>query len=266
MTSLRLRSRVAWTPVVLVLPFLMGADGKGCQAGGDIPVGAGEDSGLVQESGSRPAADACVALPCVPCPYGSTGIGKDANGCETCPICAPPDAGRTTDGCTTIYDCAAPNCMYGLLLAPPQKDANGCDVSCPICAPPPPDAGPCQCGPPPPVAACPDGSARVVSCEPFATSSCSWVVGPCPAPPDGGGSVCASDADCPAGNVCGFYESDATGCRAAGSCFPAPAVICNVFSPGCACDGSEVNTICNGLPTGYARKALKHTGACVDGG
>jgi hypothetical protein len=310
MTSLRLRARVAWTaPVVLVLPFLMGADGKGCQAGGDIPIGGGEDSGLVEEGGSRadgssgctPAAcaalpapalakicpdgttltaslceeqldgqcawgfpacpaDACVALPCVPCPYGSLGIGKDANGCDTCPICLPPDAGQATDACAkTAPICFLPNCMYGVI---PQKDANGCDT-CAICAPPP-DAGSCQCGPPPPVAACPDGSARVVSCEPLATGSCSWVVGPCPAPRDGGGTACAGDVDCPAGKVCGFLESG--GCGAAGSCFPAPTVICNAYGPGCACDGSEVNTICNGLPSGYARKPLKHTGACVDGG
>jgi hypothetical protein len=88
----------------------MGADGKGCQAGGDIPIGAGEDSGLVAEGGSRAAADACLALPCVPCPYGSLGIGKDANGCETCPICAPPDAGQAGDvqpptSCTAPSDC-----------------------------------------------------------------------------------------------------------------------------------------------------------------
>ena len=48
MTSLHLRSRVAWAaPVMLVLPFLMGANGNGCQSGGAIPIGGGEDGGMM---------------------------------------------------------------------------------------------------------------------------------------------------------------------------------------------------------------------------
>ncbi len=271
MASLQLRSRLAWSaPFALVLPFLMGADGNGCQPGGPITIGSGEDGGTAAEDGSgvdaglvcAPAScaglaapalaklcpdgtsvtasvceaidgrcdwgfpacptDACVALPCRPCAYGSTGVGVDANGCDTCPICAPPpDAGRTTDACPASAPiCNLPNCMYGVI---PRTDANGCDV-CPVCAPPP-DAG---------------------------------------SPSDGGNAACADDSDCPNGKVCGFLETNA--CGAAGSCFPAPMVICNAYSPGCACDGSEVDIICNGLPSGYVRKPLKHTGACVDGG
>lgn len=300
MTLLQLRSRVAWSaPAILVLPFLMGADG-GCQGGGVIPIGSGGDGGEVAEGGPRvdggsacapsscaglaapaiakqcpggptvtasvceeingrcdwgfPACPTCTTLPCPgPCTYGSIGVGVDANGCATCPICAPaPDACATTPPI-----CNLPNCMYGVI---PQTDANGCEV-CPRCAPAP-DAGSCQCGAPPPVAACPGGGSRPVTCEPASTGSCSWVVGSCPAPSDGGG--CAGDSDCPSSKVCGFLETNA--CDAAGSCFPAPTVICNAYSPGCACDGSEVNIICNGLPSGYVRKPLKHTGACVDGG
>jgi hypothetical protein len=39
--------------------------------------------------------------------------------------------------------------------------------------------------------------------------------------------------------------------------------ICNAYSPGCACDGTEESIVCNGLPSGYARKPLLHTGACA---
>ncbi|HTB75841.1 MAG TPA: hypothetical protein VK762_21475 [Polyangiaceae bacterium] len=204
--------------------------------------------------------DACAAsdLPCVPCPYGSVGTATDANGCPTCPICAPPPDSGSTGGCPPAPICNLPNCMYGVIS---QTDANGCD-ECPVCAPPP-DAGTCDCGAPPPVAACPGGGGLPIACEPVSTGKCSWVVGSCPSPTDGG-TVCTSDADCASGKVCGFLET--SGCGATGTCFPAPMVICNAYSPGCACDGSEVDVICNGLPSGYARKALKHTGACVDGG
>jgi hypothetical protein len=61
--------------------------------------------------------------------------------------------------------------------------------------------------------------------------------------------------------LCGFPAL--AGCSATGSCFPSPGVICNAYVAGCACDGSEVNTACNGLPTGYAPKPLLHSGACV---
>jgi hypothetical protein len=74
----------------------------------------------------------------------------------------------------------------------------------------------------------------------------------CAPVPDASGP-CASDADCGKGYVCGFLESDA--CSATGVCFPAQTgPICNLALPGCACDGSEVNLACNGLPNGYAAK------------
>ncbi len=271
MTSLQLRSRVAWTaPMVLVLPFLMGADGNGCQPGGPITIGSGGDSGGVVTEGGSPAdsgsgctpascagmavpadaklcpdgttltenlceeqanghcgwsfpacpTDACVALPCIGCPYGSLGTATSADGCPTCPICAPPpDSGTTIDACPAVAPiCNLPNCMYGVTA---RTDANGCEV-CPVCTPAP-DAG--------------SGD---------------------------GGSPCSADTDCPSGEVCGFLETNA--CGTPGSCFKAPTIICNAYSPGCACDGSEVDIICNGLPSGYVRKPLKHTGACVDGG
>jgi hypothetical protein len=83
---------------------------------------------------------------------------------------------------------------------------------------------------------------------------------------DGGGTAdtgagCTTNADCAGGGICGFRQAD--GCSASGSCFPAPGAVCQAYSAGCACDGSTVNVICNGLPTGYAPKPLQHSGMCT---
>jgi hypothetical protein len=45
--------------------------------------------------------------------------------------------------------------------------------------------------------------------------------------------------------------------------------MCEAYSAGCACDGTEINLACNGYPNGYGPKPVLHTGACdtaVDGG
>ena len=85
-------------------------------------------------------------------------------------------------------------------------------------------------------------------------------------PTDAGGTdaatPCSIDSDCASNEVCGFLESAA--CSAKGQCFPAPGPICASFLAGCACDGSEINIACTGLPNGYASKPLLHTGVCVD--
>ncbi len=78
------------------------------------------------------------------------------------------------------------------------------------------------------------------------------------------GSTCNTDADCATGSFCGFPIADA--CTATGTCFVAPQLGCNGASPGCACDGSEINIVCNGLPSGYAPAPLLHQGACADSG
>jgi hypothetical protein len=75
---------------------------------------------------------------------------------------------------------------------------------------------------------------------------------------------CGSTADCPAGTMCAFPATPA--CTTVGECFPTPGLTCNSFSAGCACDGTEINIACTGLPSGYETKPLRHTGACVDGG
>ena len=77
---------------------------------------------------------------------------------------------------------------------------------------------------------------------------------------DGGQGACATDAQCGSGSLCGFRVAD--GCSATGTCFLAPGVVCDAYSPACACDGSEVNAICNGLPSGYATKPVLHSAAC----
>ena len=82
---------------------------------------------------------------------------------------------------------------------------------------------------------------------------------------DGGaGGSCASSNDCDPGSICGFPEADL--CAAKGTCFPAPGATCAAFGAGCACDGTEINIICNGLPNGYETKPIAHHGACVDAG
>ena len=84
-------------------------------------------------------------------------------------------------------------------------------------------------------------------------------------PADAGGKgVCSSTGDCPPNSICGFPTTPV--CGATGQCFPVPGIVCQAYAPGCACDGTEINIVCNGLPGGYETKPLRHTGACVDGG
>ncbi len=79
--------------------------------------------------------------------------------------------------------------------------------------------------------------------------------------PQDGAAACRADADCPSGDVCGFPP--AGGCSAAGTCFPAPGAVCQAYSPGCACDGTDINVACTGLPGGSVSRPLLHTGACA---
>jgi hypothetical protein len=255
---------VAWiAPTLVLAPLLMGANGQGCSPGvvtctpadckdlsapaevcpdgtatgptcvaqpdghcswGPTPacpvVDAGTADAGTADAGTADAgtADACsgIALPCVPCVYGSLGTGKDANGCDTCPICAPePDAAAIICNCPNI----------------------------------------------PVPSVCPDGSP-----QPTTTGSapcfCEQVEA-CPAA-ESGASSCSGNADCPTGSACGFAKAD--GCAAKGKCFGLPGFECDAIELGCACDGSQINLICNGLPSGDAPKPFRHTGACTDGG
>jgi hypothetical protein len=159
-------------------------------------------------------------------------------------------------------------------------------------------AGPCQCaGPAPstPSMRCSDGSIAGPVCATHSDGTCSWEIRSCPAPrcpalgcfpmcangvikdangcdtcqcapaPEAGPVTgCRTSADCSGGGGCGFREAD--GCAATGSCFPAPGAVCQLYAPGCACDGTEITIACNGLPTGYASKPLLHPGVCTGGG
>jgi hypothetical protein len=66
--------------------------------------------------------------------------------------------------------------------------------------------------------------------------------------------------------VCAFLASQ--GCGATGTCvWPTSGPQCLAYAPGCACDGSQINTACNGLPSGYETNPLLHSGPCfVDAG
>jgi hypothetical protein len=97
--------------------------------------------------------------------------------------------------------------------------------------------------------------------------ACSGAVAPLDGNPDGGGSgTCATDADCGQGKHCGFPVASA--CSATGTCFvDVPGGVCEAYSPGCACDGTDLNLVCNGFPDGYAPKPVAFSGPCgSDGG
>jgi hypothetical protein len=76
----------------------------------------------------------------------------------------------------------------------------------------------------------------------------------------GDSGICATDLDCGAGDLCGFPAS--AGCSASGTCFPRPGAMCDAIELGCACDGTSINLVCNGLPGGYTTKLFAHTGGC----
>src|SRR5580704_16628768 len=125
-------------------------------------------------------------------------------------------------GCTRNASCPTGN------FCDLPADGGGAGVSCPArgCAP-----------------ACPNG----VATDANGCATCQ-----CAPSPDGGGSgsTCTTNADCANGSICGYPVAD--GCAAKGSCFPGPGAVCELYAPGCACDGSEISVACTGLPSGYA--------------
>ena len=76
--------------------------------------------------------------------------------------------------------------------------------------------------------------------------------------------TCTTNADCGSDGMCGFGTTNS--CTALGQCYPATGgALCNSFLPACACDGTTINTVCEGYPSGVASKPVAHSGAC-DGG
>jgi hypothetical protein len=194
------------------------------------------------------------------------------------PEAANPDAGGGVSApsgaaCKKSEDCNAGSCIFlvrdacgasGVCYAPaaptapyncvavPLVEACGCDGNTVQVAQSPVSP---ECGP------YPDGyaPAPVAHFGPCVDAS----PGPQPAPPS---ASCQTDTDCGSGKRCGFPES--AGCGAVGSCFPTATAMCQAMQPGCACDGTFINLICEGFPSGYASKPLLHAGPCesVDAG
>ena len=61
-------------------------------------------------------------------------------------------------------------------------------------------------------------------------------------PPDS--ARCTTSSECASGQICGFLETPA--CPSSGTCFTVPTVACLAYSPGCACDGTEIRSRVHG--------------------
>jgi hypothetical protein len=255
--SLSHRPVLSAAPLFALL-MVTSANGIGCGGGQILPSGSGSSDGGSDDAagdvGSCQCSGPAPAAPNVQCPDGSTAGPECAlhlDGTCAWEIRACPDAGAM-DGGSCVSQKGGPcggnttrPCTCGVGLSCNPRISGGGDIPGTCC----PGLG---CAP-----NCPNGVLKDSDgCE---TCQC--------APPTDAGSTgvaCAIDSDCANGGVCGYRESD--GCSAAGSCFPAPGAVCLLYSPGCACDGSEISVACTGLPSGYVSKPLRHTGACVDGG
>jgi hypothetical protein len=117
-----------------------------------------------------------------------------------------------------------------------------------------------------------DGSEINVGCTPFPTGYSSKPLLHDGACGTGGaqdastGAPCDTDTDCTGANqACAYLESEA--CSAHGTCVAKnTGAQCNLYEPGCACDGTTIGIACTPLPDGYASKPLAHAGECADGG
>jgi Cys-rich repeat protein len=211
-------------------------------------------------------------------PAGYTSVPSVHTGsCSDATSPPPVDAGRTDASpaadsggsdaapkpCATDSDCGSgETCGY---LASEACSAQGqCVVATVACSPPATITYACACDGTDILGGCAAGLPSDYVPKPFLHT------GPCAdasPPADSGGSdappaPCMTDSDCGAGGVCGFLESLA--CSASGQCFPAPGAVCEAYLPGCACDGTEINIACTGMPAGYASKPLLHSGVCTD--
>jgi hypothetical protein len=257
MTLSYLRRGVSSLAAALTLaPFLMGADGQGCGPGAPFSGGV-EDAGTSSTDSSSGGCCTACSPPLGACPpdVGSEGGVSDAMG-----ACTPTDC----KGLPPVLPCPSDDTSESSCV---REAGGGCGWSDPVCvvsdagnAPPPDAPVVCSC-PTILVAKCPDGSSPPTTTGP-APCHCPEVE-PCPA--EAGTVSCGSDVDCPTGSACGFPEADACTVTS-GQCFPSPGVECNAIALGCACDGTEVNIACNGLPSGYEPKPLRHSGPCTDGG
>jgi hypothetical protein len=214
--------------VLLALPLLTGADGKGCSGGGTIPIG----SGWTGDGGDGAAGDAPAASCTLqPSAYDqSCQVDSDCEAVFLGNVCEDVCHGECPNGAINVIDGAR---YQADLHAVPMNHMS------------PTTACSCALGP----GVCRGGRCGVLS----------------PLDEGGRGVVCAIDTDCPKGDLCGFLETQ--GCAAKGTCFPPPGPTILPYAAGCACDGTEVNiAVSTGLPSGYAPKPLLHAGACADAG
>ncbi|MGO9834898.1 MAG: hypothetical protein ACLP1X_11830 [Polyangiaceae bacterium] len=75
--------------------------------------------------------------------------------------------------------------------------------------------------------------------------------------------TCMTNTDCSGGYLCGFDEGK--GCPEPGTCFPPPDAMCAAVELHCACDGTSINLVCNGLPGGYTLKPIPFTDVTYTG-
>jgi hypothetical protein len=207
-----------------------------------------------------------ILLTCNGLPAGE--VSKPLSHTGSCTDASPPvDSGGSDAApkpCVTDSDCGA-NGLCGYLMSAACSAQGQCFVMAGICSPPAP--GPsylCACDGSDMFSGCAAGLPSDYASKPFLHT------GPCTdasPPADSGGSdavstPCVTDSDCGANGVCGFLDTLA--CSAQGQCFPAPGALCASYLPGCACDGTEINIACTGMPTGYVSKPLLHSGVCTD--
>jgi hypothetical protein len=242
--------------LALTIPFLAGADGGGCNGTvAPITPGTSTDGG-----GECTPAD-CAGLPAPAdaklCP-GGTSVARSA-----CSRDATGQCGWEFPACPVVGDAGQACVCAGPAPAAPNMICADGSTGGPVCALAP--DGTCGWQ----IRQCPTQVCPALGCFPacpngILTDKNGCATCQCAPGPDAGPGLCKSDADCAAGSLCGFAIADA--CSATGQCIVSSMVLCNAASPGCACDGTEVNIVCNGLPNGYAPAPLLHTGRCVDSG
>jgi hypothetical protein len=249
--------RVAWSAASILALSLFGAAG-GC-GGSTFSTEPGDDAGRGgADDGGSDGPHVCPAIACgdVYCP---NGYRVDAHGCNTCQ-CAPADGGTcvTSAQCGAGYQCGFPNADACTAVGACFPDPGvHCELYSPGCAC---DETTINVG----CTGLPAGYSPAPLLHAGACAGPSQDAGLDAGPAKDGGKSCTSDADCGLG-ICGFPTADM--CAAKGTCFPPPGAVCAAYSPGCACDGTTTNVICNGLPSGYAPKPLRHAGMCgADGG
>lgn len=168
---------------------------------------------------------------------------------------APPGTG--TDSCTIDRDCSLDGSKVCAFRESDHCDAKGTCVT-------PSQTGPCSNHP---TYVCACDHTNLDTCDNLPAGFFSKPVaarGECPhsypaQPP------CATSRDCPSGWQCGFSVAEA--CGAKGTCWDTRNKdLCDAYSPGCACDGTEINLVCLPFPQGIVEKPLAHEGPCVDAG